>query len=257
MRKFLSVCTLLLLPSLVLAAGFAKQSLFLSESTVTQGDTVDIYAVVDDETPYAFSGKLQFSDDIGPIGDAAVKLNPGGATTVSVSWKPTAGNRTVTAELITPQGDIVESESEIFTINPKPTTSLSSDSATESTGSGGASTAVEPSTPIEQQVIKIFPAATKSVQTTFSAIDSGRSAAAGALNQGMNWSKQKIVEVSNSAQGGLVNMFWVAFATAVLYVFAALSYIISHVGVFYPVLALLFIYLLLRLYRRSRDIVRR
>src|SRR3989344_6188606 len=128
MKKTLFVCGLLLLPTVVFGvypevargAGFAKQSLFLSKSSVTEGDTVLVHAVVSNDTTTKFTGTLIFKDSDATIGNVPVSLDSGEANTFSVSWKPTAGNHTVEANLEDTSGAVVEQESATFTVAPPP-----------------------------------------------------------------------------------------------------------------------------------------
>src|SRR3989344_7118699 len=118
---------LLITPLSAGAAGFAKDSLFLSKSPVTEGETVFIHAVVANDNASAFTGNVVFSVQDGSasggkdsIGSVAVTLPPGGAQAVSVSWQPTGGSHKVTAELTAGDGTVAESEHATFAVQEKP-----------------------------------------------------------------------------------------------------------------------------------------
>src|SRR3989344_4148677 len=87
------------LPAVALGAGFAKQSLFLSKGSVTEGEVVLIHAVLQNEASTKFAGDLSFTDGGEKIGTVPVTLGAGEAQAASISWKPSAGAHKVVAEL--------------------------------------------------------------------------------------------------------------------------------------------------------------
>src|SRR3990167_7657305 len=100
------------LPGVALAeAGFAKQSLFLSKSSATEGETVLVHAVVVNDAASVFAGELVLSTGDKKIGAVPLSLNAGEAQAVSVSWKPASGSHTVIAELKNKEGEVAEKES--------------------------------------------------------------------------------------------------------------------------------------------------
>jgi hypothetical protein len=83
----------------------------------------------------------------------------------------------------------------------------------------------------------------------FRLIDSGRAFLANQLNKGIEWSKaqingpQKSSAFQNSTpqkSGGV----WAIVGTVLLSVFSALLYLVGHAAIFYPILAVLFLYLM-------------
>ena len=253
MRFVSAVLLFILAPSLAFAAGFAKQSMFLSQSTVTEGETVFIYATIENDTPSYFTGTLKFSDDSGPIGQTAVSLSSGVANTVSVSWTPKAGQHDVTAKLEKQDGTVVESEDSIFFVNSKPSPAAASGAATSTASSTDslASTTVESSQPLQNWIHEKAPGAASLTGSMFSTLDKARAAGARELNRGTDWSTNTLAGASK-AQGGWQNTLWLIFATLALYVCSALSYVLTNIGVFYPVLAVVFLFILWRLFRMAR-----
>lgn len=248
----------LLLPSISFAAGFAKQSIFLSKSPVTEGESVLVHTVVQNDGASAFEGSLvvfaqKGSDDKQKVGTVAVSIAPQGANTVSVSWKPLAGSYDVTAELTQKDGTVVESESARFTINEKPKPA-SADAAT--------STAVESSAPVEDLVAKYVPALTGVSGPIFSNIDTWRGKAASLLDKGIDWSKSKVgtksagdvlgASTKNTSPQGLLGTGSYLAGLAGLYFFSVLRWLIANTGVFYPVVAIAFLYALWRIFARFR-----
>jgi hypothetical protein len=253
MKLFFGVSIVLLLPLTALAAGFAKQSLFLSQSTVSQGETVFIYAVVENDTQSAFSGTLKFADANGPIGSTPVSLNSGAAATVSVSWKPTAGEHDVTANLTTTDGAVVESEDSKFLIQPTPfsTSAAATQSPDSESSELSSSTTVESSKPIEQWVASTSPFIANYTAPILSTIDSGRTVSAAKLQTGNEWAEHSLA-TSVTKPSSWLNTLWLITATAILYICSALIYVVENIGVFYPLFAVIFFFLLSRLYRFTR-----
>jgi hypothetical protein len=253
MKKFFGAAVLFAMPALVFAAGFAKQSIFLSTTVPVEGQTVLIYASVTNPTTAKFTGTLEVKDESGKIGTADVSLAAGSADSVSVSWKPTAGSHTVTATLKDSTGTAVEENSETFSIASKNTANASTNTSTAG---------VEPSTGIQESIGNLSPAAQQYSAPVFRMIDSGRVFAAGELNKAIDWSKQQIgapskkatpfVNTSQPEKSGAAHTAWTILATVVLYVLSVLLYVIGHAGVFYPVLAVIFFYILWRCWRRYR-----
>ena len=240
-------------PGAASATGFAKESLFLSKTPVTEGETVLIHAVVANDTTTPFSGEVVFKDGVATIGTVRATIAAGGATAVSVSWKPSAGSHAVTAALTLSDGTVLESESSTFVINEKPK-ATSSATATSPT-------AVESSAAIQQKINDLSPAVGSVSAPIFSTLDTFRTQATGVLDQGINWAKKKSLgktpgevlgEATSADSGGIMGTVWLILATIVLYIFSVLRFVVGTAGIFYPVFALLFFYILWRLFRRIR-----
>jgi hypothetical protein len=240
----------MLVPSLAMAAGFAKESLFLSKTPVTEGETVLIHAVVANDGSTKFDGEVVFSDSDVKIGAVAVTIAPGGAQAVSVSWKPIAGSHTVTAKLTNKDGTVAEQESATFAIAEKPKPVTQKTVATSS--------AVTSSDSLQQKISDLSPAVAHITAPVFTILDSGRTKVAQLLDQGIEWAKKKVTPVhvlgaqTEKSSGSMLETIWFFVATILLYIFSLLRYIIVNPGIFYPVFALLFFYGLWRIYKRMR-----
>lgn len=260
MNKLLAVLALALLPSLAFGAGFAKQSLFLSKSPVTEGDSVHIYAVLSNEAAAAFSGSVVISDGGTEVGSAAASIAAGGAQTVSVPWKPAAGSHTLTAKLTGGDGTVVESETEMFTINEKPKP-VEPAPAAASTSSSAA--VVESSQNIQNQIGSFSPAAEQASKPVFTTLDGLRSSAADLIDSQLASTRAKLAgkspsgivagiatgtPTSSNAWGTTSTILY----TLYLYLLTVLRFIIGNAAVFYPVLVIVFFYLLWRSYRWAR-----
>lgn len=248
--KFALFATLLFvsLASPALAATFARQSLFLSRTPVTEGETVLIHTVVANESNVKFVGDVVFKDADTKIGSVEASIAAGGANTLSVSWKPAAGTHHVTAELTTSDGTVVEAQSADFTIveKNKPSTS-------------GGTAGVDSSTEIKNKINEILPAAAPVSEPFFSTLDSARATAAKSLDSGISWAKEKtgvnrpsrVLGVSTSTPSTMDSV-WAIIATVLLYIFSVLRFVVGNAGIFYPAFALLFFYILWRTYKRMR-----
>ncbi len=239
-----SAIVLFCLPLSAAAAQFATQPLFLSRSPVAEGDTVLIYAMVSNNDSTKFTGSLAIKDAGGPIGTLSVVLGSGEAQALSVSWTPMAGTHTVTASLMSPDGSVVESESAVFVVDPRP-------------GASAASGGVGSSAPLEQDLANISPSLASTSHPLYATIAAARGAAAHALSQGIGgaegqMNQGQVLGTSTQAAGtqGSTATFWSLLGTLVYYFLSALQYLVVNAALFYPFLAVLFIFTLWRVFRR-------
>jgi hypothetical protein len=247
-----------LLPGLAFGAEFAKQSLFLSKPSVTEGETVFIHTVVANSLAAAFAGNMVFTDGPTSIGVAPVSLSAGEAAAVSVSWKPTAGSHTVVAELKKGTGTI-EKQSATFTIAEKPKPVV-----TPLANSPQSAATVESSAKIQEGIASLSPAGANAVAPVFTLVDGGRAALSGVLDGQIATTKKNLGPSAGSQSGVLgaeavknahqnpVGTFWFILQTLYLYLLTLLSFIVGSAGVFYPVAAFLVLFMLWRLIRRFR-----
>lgn len=262
MKSFVLAALLVLLPLSVSAAGFAKESLFLSKTPVTEGEVVLIHAVVANENATKFTGEVIFKDAGIKIGTVSVTIAAGGAQAVSVSWKPSAGSHTVVAALTQTDGTIVEQESAVFTIaeKPKPPTKPTIVATTSQPA-----TTVESSQNIKNSIGQYSPALASTSAPVFSAIDSVRTSAADALDRGIAWAKAKTSGTSptggrgevlgtstEATAGGLIGTMWSVIGGIAVFVLSALRFIVGSAGIFYPVFAILFFFILWKTFKRFR-----
>lgn len=233
--------------------GFARESLFLSKSSVIEGETVLLYTSVKNDTASAFSGKVIFSD-AAAIGSVQVVLDAGEARVVSVSWKPSAGSHTVSAQLEDAKGGVVEKESATFTIAQKPKPVATNETSNQSAA------AVDSSAGVQQQIANLSPTVAQTVAPAFAVVDSVRASAASALDKGIDWSKQQIAggqvlgaqTQKSPAQSGWQGTLWTILGTLALYILSVLRYVVGSAVLFYPVLLILILFLLWRLIKRFR-----
>lgn len=256
MKKFVVGALLFALPMMAGAAGFAKQIIFLSTESPVEGQTILIHASVANSAATKFTGKLDVRDEAGAIGTVDVTLNAGAADNVSVSWKPAAGSHTVTATLKDSAGSVVEESSQKFTIAPKAapvSVATTTTAATDGT--------VELSDEIQASIGSVSPTVQEYSAPVFQVIDSGRVFAANELTKAIDWSKQQVGKPKQAAifatspepeKTGIGATSWKMLSTVILSILSVLLYIVTNAGVFYPILAVVFFYILWRCWKRYR-----
>lgn len=264
MKKALLALVCILLPFGASAAGFAKESLFLSKSSITEGDTVRIHAIISNDNSSSFKGTLDFHDEDGAIGSVAVSLSAGEATALATSWKPSAGKHTVVAALKDTAGKKVEEQSATFAVAAKPAPVQNTTSSSLSQPAA----AVTSSENIQNTLASVSPTAAKTAQPVFTTIDWARTEAAKKIDQGIIWSEKQIATAklkpgivlsaetsktgSTTPTKGWQNTSALAGGTIALYILTVLRGIIGNAAFFYPILAILFFYALWRLIQRFR-----
>lgn len=254
MKKAIAAGVLLLLPSLALGAGFARQSIFLSKPSVTEGEVVLVHAVVQNQASTTFPGNVVITDEGEKIGSVPVTLKAGEAQTVSVSWKPAAGSRTIVAELQDRAGTAIESESETFSIQAKP-----KPAQTKSQSVLQSAAAVESSADIQAKIGDISPAAGSTLEPVFKLVDGSRTAIADVLDSQIAATKPKLAPTPGVVAGTSTiqapeqgSWFSSIFNTVYFYILTVLRYLIGSAGIFYPLLAAVFLFTLWRMFRRFR-----
>ncbi len=258
MAKWLAIAFIVCSPALVFAAGFAKQSLFLSKSSVTEGDTVLIHAVVSNEASAKFTGTLVLAEGGANIGSVPVTLAASESSVVSVSWKPAAGSHAIAAELKTGT-ETIEKQSATFVIAEKPKPVSPSSTSPEQ-----AAATVESSQNIQQGIASLSPQAASTTAPAFVLIDGGRSKLADILDSQIANTKNnlgagagepgKVLSAQDVKQAGSNPMgaFWYIAQTLYLYLLVILRFIVGSAGVFYPVLAAVVLFVLWKLFGRFR-----
>lgn len=230
----------LLAPGSVFAASFAKESLFLSRSPVIEGDTVYIHAVIANDAASTFKGEVVFEDNDERIGTVAVTIAPGGAETASLSWQPFAGTHPISAELMTEDSTVVEKLSATFIVRTKPMSETTAPSS------------IEPSDGVREVIAGISPQAAEVAEPIFSTIDTLRQKGVKTLEKGIVWARSGNEGEVAGAQSGIADTVLGVVKTALIYLMELVRWLLSNAGVFYPVLALTFLYLLWRTYKRLR-----
>lgn len=77
----------------VTSAGIPKDLIWFSKSSLYAGDTVNVYTVVYNSTPYQLAGTMELRDSRRVLGKQEFTVGPSGASEVVViPWKVTSGN---------------------------------------------------------------------------------------------------------------------------------------------------------------------
>jgi hypothetical protein len=260
MKKLLLAGALLLLPSLSLAAGFAKDPIFLSKTPVTAGQSVHMYAVISNADASAFVGTLVFYDNNAKIGSDKVNLAAGATQTASILWTPSAGAHPVTAELVANDGTVAEQVSQNFTVDADPAV------AAQAAASSQAAATIDSSTAIQNDIANVSPQVANASVPVFTVIDGARNSVADALDSQIQSTQNKISSTPNpgfvegTSTGNMLtdaqlpsqSGVWHWLYTFYLWLLEGCRWLVGNAGVFYPVLAIAFLYLIYRMYRRFR-----
>lgn len=251
----LAVC-LLCCPLAAQAAQFAPSALFLSKNDVVEGDTVLIHAVVQNDATGKFPGNVVFRDGDTQVGSVPTTLTAGEVRAVSVSWTPGPGSHKITASLQDSGGTAVQSESETFVVaaKPKPKPAAASSSA-----SSNAAAAVESSADIQAKIDDLSPAAGGALAPVFKLVDGSRVAVADVLDDQIAKTKPKLAPTPGVVAGTSTikapeqgAWFSSIFNTVYFYLLTVLRFVIGSAGVFYPLLAAVFLFTLWKMFRRFR-----
>lgn len=229
------------------AAGFAKHSLFLSRGSVVLGDSVIVYALVANEATSTFDGVIVFSDGDEQIGSVSTTLKAGEARIASVSWTPSAaGARALTASLRS--GDsVIEEQSETFSVA----------APAKKTGTSAAA-AIQTSHSIQEKIGGVSPQAAQIVEPIFETVDGWRQTASDVLYG-------QIAKAKGNLPGNVLGLQtykpddennpssyspWAILWTLYFYALTILNFLLVSAVIFYPLLAILFIYILWKLFQR-------
>lgn len=251
MHRHLSIAALLLAaPSIVFAAAFPSQALFLSKSPVTEGETVLIHAVVANDAGGKFDGEVRYRSGEASLGTVPVTLAPGEARTVSLSWTPAKGTYAITAELRSGE-TVAASEQARFTVKEKPDTQEE-----EAAANSPRSTSVESSAPIQEAIAEAAPAVAERSAPVFAVIDSARERGAEFLDAQIAQTKTRLEEravlgatTGTDEKSGSDTAVKI-FQTVYLYLLTLLRAVVATAFYFYPLFVAGFLYALWRLYRR-------
>ncbi|HEV8666584.1 MAG TPA: hypothetical protein VN665_01910 [Candidatus Paceibacterota bacterium] len=125
---------------------------------------------------------------------------------------------------------------------------------------------IDSSASIQNDIAGVSPQVASATEPAFSVIDSARNAIANTLDGQIQNTQQKIkatpksgVIEGTSTQNILTNPqlpsesgVWYWLYTFYLWLLEAIRWLVGNAGVFYPVLAVAFLYLIYRMYRRFR-----
>ena len=164
---------------------FATQAVFLSTSAPMAGTAVLVHTSVVNTSGSAFSGKVVFKDGPTELGMVAITLASGEARVATISWLPTPGAHTITAELADASGALLHSASATSTAQ----TSASFEVApppppppTPPSSQNELSASVQSSQSLARIVGNTLPISEATSQGVFTSIDTVRTEIADALD---------------------------------------------------------------------------
>lgn len=219
-----------------------------------EGETVLIHAVVQNDSAAKFPGVVVLRDGDAQIGSVPVTLAANEVRAVSVSWTPGPGSHKVVAQLLDEGGTAVQSESGTFAVAAKPKPKIAA-----TTSPSNAAAAVESSQGIQEKIDDLSPAAGGVLAPVFKLVDGSRSAVADVLDAQIARVKPKLAPIPGVVAGTSTiqapdqgSWFSSIFNTVYFYILTVLRYLIGSAAIFYPVLAIAFLYALWRMFKRFR-----
>lgn len=215
-----------------------------------------IHAVVQNDAGEKFQGNLVIRDGDVQVGSVPAALAAHEVRAVSVSWTPDPGSHKITAQLQDQGGTTVKSESETFAVAAKPKPKLA---AASTPPNANAAAAVESSADIQAKINDLSPAAGGALSPVFKLIDGSRTAIADVLDAQIAKTKPKLAPVPGIVAGTSTiqapdqgSWFSSIFNTVYFYILTVLRWLIGSAAIFYPVIAIAFLWALWRMFKRFR-----
>ncbi|KKW19232.1 MAG: hypothetical protein UY63_C0017G0009 [Parcubacteria group bacterium GW2011_GWA2_51_10] len=113
MKKYLILVFILYIllqaPSVINAdekipAGFPAQSIWTSQASAVEGETIDVYAAIHNGSAESIKGNVTFSVDGKSIGSKSFEISAGKSELVSIAWKTVAGTHIIRANIESESG---------------------------------------------------------------------------------------------------------------------------------------------------------
>lgn len=219
-----------------------------------EGDTVLIHAVIQNDASAKFPGDVVFRDNDAQVGSVPVTLAANEVRAVSISWTPGPGSHKITAALLDAGGTAVQSESETFDVAAKP-----KPKSPATNTSSNAAAAVESSADIQQKIDGLSPAAGGALAPVFKLVDGSRTAIANVLDDQLAQTKPKLGPIPGVVAGtstikapDQASWFSSIFNTVYFYILTVLRFVVGSAGVFYPLVAVVFLFILWKMFKRFR-----
>jgi hypothetical protein len=133
------------------------------------GQRVRVISIISNDTNLAFIGTVIISENNDKIGSSTISLAVGSTQTVFAPWIPSkSGHTMITAQLIAPDGTLIQQVSQTFSILAIPI------AATPSTSNADPNTSYTSSAPIEKAVASVSPGIAEKTKSLFESIDNVR-----------------------------------------------------------------------------------
>lgn len=246
------VCTAALLPLLASAAtipaGFPNQTIWISDSSLTDGDTATVSTVIYNASGAPVSGTVEFLVDSSVVGTADFTLDSGKSQIETANWIANTGSHAVSARIVrAPTGVSGASGSLAVTVAPAPPKKDEQAIAVQNA--------------ITNLTASTSPALSNAAQKTFAFTEGIRKGAIGYLENSLGTSsaatKQKgqvlgANSVAEAAKENTPSSWWHAISTVFLTVMLMIA---RSVVFFYPFVAIVFfliLYFVAKAVRRPR-----
>jgi hypothetical protein len=188
-----------------------------------------------------------------------------GATELELSQPATVGGKTfpLQAVVTATTSEVILSDEKIegavpvtitFYIAPKPKPKPQATSSQ-------IAAAIQSSEGIQDAITGVSPAVGSAVEPFFTLVDGGRQKAADTLGSQLQGVKADLgsdagnilgAEATKDAASNPMGTLWFILKTLYIYVLTILLFLISNAGVFYPLIAIVFLYVLWRVFKRFR-----
>jgi hypothetical protein len=103
-------------------SGIIPGQIWYSKSPILEGDTVKIYTAVWNNTTSSLSAKIEFYDKNVILGSKDIVVPASQLKEVSVSWKVTSGDHSISAKMISGSTTVSGKSESVFTVNNETTT---------------------------------------------------------------------------------------------------------------------------------------
>lgn len=224
-----------------------------------------IHAALTNGSVETLTGTLVFRDEGVTIGSVPISLGRGEARVVSISWSPKAGSHEIAVELTNPsQEEAKRTETLKVTIAPKKDEKKSAAAAAAGLSSLSPDASFTDSSGIQGAILGVSTDAGEVVAPVFNAVDEWRRTGSEFLSQKSSEAKAELATItakkevlaeedtSEAKSEGRKLTLWQVLRTLLLYIYQAFNLAVSKAGIFYPVVALAFLFFLYKGYQKVR-----
>ena len=185
-------------PSVLNAASFVNQPIFLSKTPAVLGQKVRVFAVISNDQASSFVGQVVLTQDGQSLGTSSASIAAGAAQTVSASLTPmSSGPHAISADLYDTSGTRIQHVSQMFVVQ------VPEVPAATTTGSlidfpNPSTTKYQSASQIEQTISTLSPAVATTSRSVFGAIDSLRQTISQSLDGAIQRQQTALASSSSS-----------------------------------------------------------
>lgn len=118
MKKLIAL-TIILFPGLMFA-NFTPDMIWVSQDSIIEGDTVDVYVTVFNTSGGVLEGVVEYYNEETLLGDVPVSVSKDSAELVILSWKPKEGRKSVSAKFLQNEDVVEETKRVSVSVAPAP-----------------------------------------------------------------------------------------------------------------------------------------